>query len=255
MRLEGKVALISGGARGMGAAEAKLFSREGAKVVIADVLEAEGRQTEAEINETGGDAIFVSLDVTSQSDWDAAISRTVEQFGKLDVIVNNAGIASRVSIEETTVEEWDRILDINSKGVFLGTKAAITQMKSQGTGGSVINISSISGNIGQDNVAAAYNASKGAVRIFSKSAAVQYARDGIRVNTIHPGPIQTPMTQQGWEGAETFGEQEYVATENAPLGRYGKPEEVAYGALYLASDESSYVTGAELVIDGGYTAQ
>ena len=255
MRLEGKVALISGGARGMGAAEAKLFSREGAKVVIADVLEAEGRQTEAEINETGGDAIFVALDVTKQSDWDAAISRTVEQFGKLDVIVNNAGISSRVSIEDTTVEEWDRIIDINSKGVFLGTKAAITQMKSQGTGGSVINISSISGNIGQDTVAAAYNASKGAVRIFSKSAAIQYAGDGIRVNTIHPGPIQTPMTQAGWEGADTFGEQEYVATENAPMGRYGKPEEVAYGALYLASDESSYVTGAELVIDGGYTAQ
>ncbi|CAI8047630.1 Cyclopentanol dehydrogenase [Geodia barretti] len=176
MRLEGKVALISGGARGMGAAEAKLFSREGAKVVIADVLEAEGRQTEAEINEMGGDAIFVTLDVTKQSDWDAAISKTIEQFGKLDVIVNNAGIASRVSIEETTVEEWDRILDINSKGVFLGTKAAIIQMKSQGAGGSVINISSISGNVGQDTVAAAYNASKGAVRIFSKSAAIQYAR-------------------------------------------------------------------------------
>ena len=218
MRLEGKVALISGGARGMGAAEAKLFSREGAKVVIADVLEAEGRQTEAEINETGGDAIFVTLDVTKQSDWDAAVSRAVEQFGKLDIIVNNAGIS------------WDRIIDINSKGVFLGTKAAITQMKSQGTGGSVINISSISGNIGQDTVAAAYNASKGAVRIFSKSAAIQYARDGIRVNTIHPGPIQTPMTREGWEGAETFGDQEYVATENAPMGRYGKPEEVAYGA-------------------------
>ena len=255
MRLEGKVALISGGARGMGAAEAKLFSREGAKVVIADVLEAEGRQTEAEINEMGGDAIFVTLDVTKQSDWDAAISKTIEQFGKLDVIVNNAGIASRVSIEDTTVEEWDRILDINSKGVFLGTKAAIIQMKSQGAGGSVINISSISGNIGQDTVAAAYNASKGAVRIFSKSAAIQYAAEGIRVNTIHPGPIQTPMTQAGWEGADTFGEEEYVATDNAPMGRYGKPEEVAYGALYLASDESSYVTGAELIIDGGYTAQ
>ena len=255
MRLEGKVALITGGARGMGAAEAKLFSQEGAKVVIADVLEAEGHQTEAEINETGGDAIFVALDVTKQSAWDAAISRTIEQFGKLDVIVNNAGVASRVSIEETTVGEWDRIMDINAKGVFLGTKAAIIQMKSQGTGGSVINISSISGNVGQEGVAAAYNASKGAVRIFSKSAAIQYAADGIRVNTIHPGPIQTPMTREGWEGAETFGEQDYAATENSPMGRYGKPEEVAYGALYLASEESSYVTGAELVIDGGYTAQ
>ena len=255
MRLEGKVALISGGARGMGAAEAKIFSREGAKVVIADVLEAEGRQTEAEINETGGDAIFVTLDVTKQADWDAAISRTIEQFGKLDVIVNNAGVVSRTSIEETTVEEWDRVMDINAKGVFLGTKAAITQMKSQGAGGSVINISSISGNIGQENVAAGYNASKGAVRIFSKSAAVQYAADGIRVNTIHPGPIQTPMTQAEWEDAETFGDNDFVVVDNTPLGRYGKPEEVAYGALYLASDESSYVTGAEIVIDGGYTAQ
>ena len=253
MRLEGKVALISGGARGMGAAEAKLFSREGAKVVIADVLDTEGRQTEAEINETGGDAIFVTLDVTRQSDWDDVISRTVQQFGRLDIIVNNAGVASRTSIEETTVEEWDRVMDINAKGVFLGTKAAITQMKSQGTGGSIINISSISGNVGQENVAAGYNASKGAVRIFSKSAAVQYAADRIRVNTIHPGPIQTPMTQAGWEDAEEI--DGYVPNDTAPLGRYGKPEEVAYGALYLASDESSYVTGAEIVIDGGYTAQ
>ena len=253
MRLEGKVALITGGARGMGAAEAKTFSREGAKVVICDVLEADGQQTEAEINETGGDAIFVKLDVTQQSEWDAAISRTVEQFGKLDIIVNNAGVASNSSIEETTIEEWDRVMDINAKGVFLGTKAAITQMKSQGTGGSVINISSISGNVGQDGVAAAYNSSKGAVRIFSKSAAIQHAKDGIRVNTIHPGPIQTPMTQAGWENAERVGD--FFVQQSTPMGRYGKPEEVANGALFLASDESSYVTGAELVIDGGYTAQ
>ena len=253
MRLEGKVALITGGARGMGAAEAKMFSREGAKVVICDVLEADGQQTEAEINETGGDAIFVKLDVTQQSEWDAAISRTVDQFGKLDIIVNNAGVASNLSIEETTIEEWDRVMDINAKGVFLGTKAAITQMKSQGTGGSVINISSISGNVGQDGVAAAYNSSKGAVRIFSKSAAIQHAKDGIRVNTIHPGPIQTPMTQAGWENAERVGD--FFVQQSTPMGRYGKPEEVANGALFLASDESSYVTGAELVIDGGYTAQ
>ena len=253
MRLEGKVALITGGARGMGAAEAKMFSREGAKVVICDVLEADGQQTEAEINETGGDAIFVKLDVTQQSEWDAVISRTVEQFGKLDIIVNNAGVASNLSIEETTIEEWDRVMDINAKGVFLGTKAAIMQMKSQGTGGSVINISSISGNVGQDGVAAAYNSSKGAVRIFSKSAAIQHAKDGIRVNTIHPGPIQTPMTQAGWENAERVGD--FFVQQSTPMGRYGKPEEVANGALFLASDESSYVTGAELVIDGGYTAQ
>ncbi len=253
MRLEGKVALISGGARGMGAAEAKLFAREGAKVVIADVLEDDGRRTEAEIAEMGGEAVFVKLDVTQQADWDAAVGVAVERFGKLDVIVNNAGVASRDSIEDTTVEEWDRVMDINAKGVFLGTKAAISQMRRQGGGGSVINISSISGNVGQDSVSAGYNASKGAVRIFSKSAAVQYAPEGIRVNTIHPGPIQTPMTRAGWENAERIGD--YAVTDNTPLGRYGKPEEVAYGALYLASDESSYVTGAELIIDGGYTAQ
>ena len=253
MRLEGKVALITGGARGMGAAEAKLFSREGAKVVIADVLEDEGRQTEAEINEIGGDAIFVRLDVTQQSEWDAAISRTIEQFGKLDIVVNNAGITFRNAIEDTSVEDWHRVMDINAKGVFFGTKAAIAQMKSQGTGGSIVNISSISGNIGQDTVSAAYNASKGAVRIFTKSAAVQHAADGIRVNTIHPGPIETPMTADSRADAERIGE--YTVSDNTPMGRYGKPEEVAYGALFLASEESSYVTGSEIVIDGGYMAQ
>ena len=254
MRLEGKVALITGGARGMGAAEAKLFSREGAKVVIADILEDEGRQTEAEINETGGDAIFIKLDVSQQSDWDAAIERTVEQFGKLDVIVNNAGIASGFTIEETTVEHWDQIMDVNAKGVFLGTKAAIAQMLSQDGGGSIINISSVSGMIGQKGVSAAYNASKGAVRIFTKSAAVQYASDGIRVNSIHPGGTVTPMTQQVWQGSE-IDDDGFVLAPEIPLGRAAKPEEIAYGALYLASDDSSYVTGAELVIDGGFTAQ
>ena len=254
MRLEGKVALITGGARGMGAAEAKLFSREGAKVVIADILEDEGPQTEAEINETGGDAIFIKLDVSRQSDWDAAIERTVEQFGKLDVIVNNAGIASGFTIEETTVEHWDQIMDVNAKGVFLGTKAAIAQMLSQDGGGSIINISSVSGMIGQKGVSAAYNASKGAVRIFTKSAAVQYASDGIRVNSIHPGGTVTPMTQQVWQGSE-IDDDGFVLAPEIPLGRAAKPEEIAYGALYLASDDSSYVTGAELVIDGGVTAR
>ena len=254
MRLEGRVALITGGARGMGAAEAKLFSREGAKVVIADILEDEGRQTEAEINETGGDAIFIRLDVTQQSDWDAAIQRTVEQFGKLDVIVNNAGIASGSSIEEMTVEHWDQMMNVNAKGVFLGTKAAIVQMLSQGGGGSIINTSSVSGIIGQAGVSAAYNASKGAVRIFTKSAAVQYARDGIRVNSLHPGGTMTPMTQQLWQSTERD-EDGFVLTPNTPLGRAARPEEIAYGALFLASDESSYVTGTELVMDGGFTAQ
>lgn len=253
MRLKGKVALITGGARGMGAAEARIFAQEGAKVIIADILEDDGRQTEALINETGGDAVFVRLDVARREDWDAAISVAVERFGKLDILVNNAGVGVVGSIEDTTVEAWDAVMDVNAKGVFLGTQAAIEGMRRQGTGGSIINISSISGMIGQTQVNAGYNASKGAVRIFTKTAAVQCAADGIRVNSIHPGPIQTAMTQDGWESAERDGD--FALTDSAPMGRYGKPEEVAYGALYLASDESSFVTGAELVIDGGVTAQ
>ena len=250
MRLEGKVAIISGGARGMGASEAKLFAREGAKVVIGDVLEDEGRKTEAEINETGGQALFVRLDVTSQADWDAIVATAVQRFGGLDILVNNAGILVSSSIEDMTVEMWDQVMDVNAKGVFLGTKAAIVQMKRTG-GGSIINISSISGMIGQDNTNAGYNASKGAVRIFTKSAAVQYASENIRVNSIHPGPIATPMTAAGRDDPDRV----RLTEERTPMGRYGEPEEVAYGVLFLASDESSYMTGSELVIDGGYTAQ
>ena len=253
MRLDGKVALITGGARGMGAAEARIFAREGAKVVIADILEDEGKRTEALINEAGGDAVFVRLDVTRQADWDAAVSAAVERFGKLDILVNNAGIGIGGTIEDMSVETWDAVMDVNANGVFLGTKAAMERMRAQGTGGSIVNISSISGIIGQSEVNAGYNASKGAVRVFTKSAALQGAADGIRVNSVHPGPIQTAMTQDGWESAERDGD--FALTDSAPMGRYGKPEEVAYGALYLASDESSFVTGAELVIDGGYTAR
>ena len=250
MRLDGKVAIISGGARGMGAAEAKLFAREGAKVVICDVLEDEGRQTEAQINEVGGDAVFVKLDVTSQAEWENAVNTAVERFGKLDILVNNAGIIVESTIEDMTVELWDRVMDVNAKGVFLGTKAAIPHMKRAG-GGSIVNISSISGIIGQDNVNAGYNASKGAVRIFTKAAAVQYAADNIRVNSIHPGPIATPMTAEGRNDPERV----RLTEERTPLGRYGEPEEVAYAVLFLASDEASYVTGSEVVVDGGYTAQ
>ena len=174
MRLENKVALISGGARGMGAVEAHLFAHEGAKVVIGDVLEEEGRQTEAAVNEAGGECIFVRLDVTSEADWAAAVGEAVSRFGKLDVLVNNAGISSTGGIEELTVEDWDRTLDINTKGVFLGTKAAIPEMRRAG-GGSIINISSGAGIAPAPGTSGAYAASKGAVRIFSKSTAVQYA--------------------------------------------------------------------------------
>ena len=250
MRLEGKVAIISGGARGMGAAEAKLFAREGAKVIICDVLEDEGRQTEAEINEVGGDAVFVKLDVTSQDEWENAVNTAIERFGKLDILVNNAGIIVQSTIEDMTVELGDKVMDVNAKGVFLGTKTAIPHMKEAG-GGSIVNISSISGIVGQDNVNAGYNASKGAVRIFTKAAAVQYAKENIRVNSIHPGPIATPMTAEGRSDPERVA----LTAERTPLGRYGEPEEVANAVLFLASDEASYVTGSEIVVDGGYTAQ
>ena len=250
MRLENKVALISGGARGMGAVEARLFAAEGAKVVIGDVLEEEGRQTEAAVNEAGGDCVFVRLDVTSEVDWSAAVATAVARLGKLDILVNNAGISSTGRIEDLTVEEWDRTLDINTKGVFLGTKAAIPEMRKAG-GGSIVNISSGAGIAPAPGTSGAYAASKGVVRILSKSTAVQYARENIRCNSVHPGPIETPMLRSARGSApqleDTIG--------RVPLRRIGRPEEIAYGVLYLASDEASFVTGSELVIDGGRTAQ
>ena len=250
MRLEGKVAFISGGARGMGAAEARLFAREGARVAIGDILDDLGRQVEAEINETGGEAIYVHLDVTEEEEWQRAVSTTVERFGGLHVLVNNAGVVSWGTLEDTTVAEWDRVMDVNAKGVFLGTRAAVAEMR-KGGGGSIINISSISGNIGQDIIQPVYNASKGAVRIFTKSTAVQYAKEGIRVNSVHPGSVDTPMTQ----GRRSDPEQTEERLSRIPLGRVAKPEEIAYGALFLASDESSFMTGSELIMDGGFTAQ
>jgi len=249
MRLEGKVALISGGSRGMGAAEAQLFAQEGAKVVIGDILVDEGRRTEAQINETGGECVFVPLDVTDETQWANAVSEAVARFGRLDILVNNAGISGRSNVEDTTVEMWDRVMDINAKGVFLGTKAVIPQMRKLG-GGSIINISSIYGIVGSGG-SAAYHASKGAVRLFTKSTAIQYARESIRSNSIHPGPIATPMT----ETSRAEREINQRMLDGTPMGRWARPEEVAYGALYLASDESSFVTGSELVIDGGWTAQ
>ena len=191
MRLEGKVALISGGARGQGAAEARLFAREGAKVVIGDILDAEGQQVEAEIAESGGECVYVHLDVTSEEEWQNAVSRAVAQFGKLDVLVNNAGIFPPARIEDTTEELWDRVMDINGKGVFLGTKCAIPEMRKAG-GGSIINISSTAGLRGSPT-AAAYGASKGAVRLLTKSTAIQYAGENIRANSVHPGIIETDM--------------------------------------------------------------
>ena len=260
MRLEGKVALISGGARGQGAAEARLFAREGAAVVIGDILDEEGLKLEAEIRELGGRATYVHLDVTEPEQWESAVNRAEGEYGKLDILVNNAGIGSvstggldAPKIDGTSAEIWDRIMDVNSKGVFLGTKAAIPALRAAG-GGSIVNISSIAGMVGlapANGAAAAYASSKGSVRLLTKSIAVQYGPEGIRCNSVHPGFIETAMTELR---LSIPGARESAIAET-PLRRIGTVDDIANGVLFLASDESSFMTGSELVLDGGWTAQ
>ena len=250
-RLDGKVALISGGARGQGAAEARMFASEGACVVFGDILDDEGRRVEAEILELGGQATYVHLDVTQEADWAAAVNRAVSEYGKLDVLVNNAGIVLGRSIEEMTVEEWDRLFDVNAKSVFLGTKASLGAMRDAG-GGSIVNISSTAGLVGNDYNLAGYSSTKGAVRLFTKSTAIQHARDGIRCNSVHPGPIDTPMLAESRRGRGALTDEQQ--RQRTPLGRIGQPEDIAFAVIYLASDESSFVTGSEVVVDGGRTA-
>ncbi len=247
-RLDGKVALISGGARGQGATEVKLFAREGAKVVLGDLLDDQGRKVEAEVRGSGGEATYVHLDVTREADWRAAVDTAVTLYGKLDVLVNNAGILLLKGIEETSEEEWDRIMAVNSKGVFFGTKHAIPAMRRAG-GGSIINIASTAGLAGHGSPA--YTATKGAVRLFSKTTAIHHAKEKIRCNTVHPGPTDTPMMQDMLSDPSLREAQ----VRQVPLGRVAVPEDIAYGVLYLASDESSFVTGSDLVIDGGVTAR
>ncbi|MEC8857311.1 MAG: glucose 1-dehydrogenase [Chloroflexota bacterium] len=250
MRLQYKVALISGGARGIGAAITKMFAQEGAKLVIGDVLEEEGQRTANEVADGGGECFFVKLDVTSESDWEQATREVVTRFGRLDILVNNAGISARGNVEETSEAIWTRTMDINVKGAFLGSRQAIPIMRTGG-GGSIINISSGAGIAPQPGTSGAYAASKGAVRIFSKSTAVQYAKENIRCNSVHPGPIETDMLRATRPNENNLQRMMW----RVPLGRFGRAEEIAYGVLYLASDESSFVTGSELVIDGGRTAQ
>ena len=221
---------------------------EGAKVVFGDILDEQGKQVEAAIRQAGGEATYVHLDVTQEADWQQAVATAVSTYGKLDILVNNAGILRRDGIEETTKELWDTILAVNATGVFLGTKYAIPEMRKAG-GGSIVNISSISGMVALGGPA--YNASKGAVRVFTKVTAVHHADDNIRCNSIHPGPVRTPMTESTYSDPEMLERR----LRDMPLGRLGTSEDIAYGVLYLASDEAAYVTGAELVIDGGYTAQ
>jgi len=249
-RLDGKVALISGGARGQGATETRLFVREGAAVVFGDILDEEGKKVEAEIRASGGQATYVHLNVTREADWRTAVATATTTYGKLNVLVNNAGILFRAKIEDTTEADWDRIMAVNVKGVFLGTKCAIPAMRQAG-GGSIVNISSTAGLVGSPGETAAYIATKGAVRLFTKATAIQHAKESIRCNSVHPGPIATDMIKEMLENRAAWQER----LRRLPMGRVGTPEEVAYGVLYLASDESSYVTGSELVIDGGTTAE
>ena len=255
MRLDGKVALITGAATGVqgelmgfGGTTARLFVREGAKVVLGDINEELGEKTAAQIREGGGHAIFVRLDVTAEQDWINAVQVTVSHFGRLDVLVNNAGTVAGGLVEETPAGVWEAQMDVHAKGAFLGTKHAIPEMRKAG-GGSIINVSSIAGLVG--TLATAYCAGKGANRLLAKATAIQYAKDKIRVNSVHPGYVETPMTYAHFQEAEARD----WRLARTPMGRFGTAQEIANGILYLASDESSYVTGSELVIDGGLTAQ
>ena len=245
-RLDGKVALITGAARGQGESEARLFAREGARVVVADVLVDEGQRVASSIVASGAEAIFVKLDVTDPDEWTEIVRHTVQTYQRLDILLNNAGIAQRHGLQDTSPEEWDRVMAINARGVFLGMKYTIPAMLQNG-GGSVINVSSTSGLVGFPG-GTAYHSAKGAVRLLTKATAAEYAKQGVRVNSIHPGIIETPMT------VNMAPERLQAIVDRTPMGRRGTPMEIAYGALFLASDESSFMTGAELVIDGGFTA-
>jgi NAD(P)-dependent dehydrogenase (short-subunit alcohol dehydrogenase family) len=251
-RVKGKVAIVTGGAGGLGKAHSLLLAKEGAKVVVTDMDEAQAERVADEINKQGGEAIFIKHDVSKEVEWSRVIRETLERFGKLDILVNNAGVNVWKKIEDTSLDEWRWLMSINLDGVFLGTKYAIGAMKKSG-GGSIINISSVAGMIGTLDTSA-YHASKGGVRIFTKAAALECSKAGydynIRVNSVHPGVIKTQMV----EGLMNDEEKRKTALSWHPIGRFGEPEDIAYGVLYLASDESKFITGAELVIDGGWTA-
>ena len=256
MRLEGKVALISGAASGVagelmgfGGAAARMFCQEGAKVILGDINTDGGERTAAQIRAAGGDAQFVKLDVTREADWAAAVAAAIAAYGRLDILVNNAGTGARYTVEETTEAAWDGQMDVHAKGAFLGIKHAVPELLKAG-GGAIVNISSIYGIVGSPT-STAYHAAKGAIRLLTKSAAIQYAGDNIRVNSIHPGYCHTPLTDGSYQNERHFA----WINERIPIGRVGSADDIAYGIVFLASDEASFITGAELVIDGGTTAQ
>lgn len=246
MRLKDKVAIITGAAHGMGEAEARLFAREGAAVVIADVLVREGEAVAADISASQGRARFIRTDVTSEADWQRLIAETIATYGRLDILVNNAGISGSAVGDDSSLEGWQKLLSINATSAFLGTKLAAAEMAKAGRG-SIVNISSIMGIVGSESGHPGYPASKAAVRNLTKAAALRYGPQGVRVNSVHPGymPPMLNATNAGGRAAKIA---------ETPLRRLGEPIEVAYGVLFLASDEASFVTGAELVIDGGYIA-
>ncbi len=234
---------------GLGGASARLFIREGAKVVLTDVNDEIGEKTAAQIREAGGEATYLHLDVTNEREWQQAVAKTIELYKRLDVLVHSAGVTFRTTVEDTTEELWNIQMNVHAKGAFFGTKHSIPEMRKVG-GGSIILISSLAGLVGGGS-STGYHTAKGAMRIFAKTAAVQYASENIRVNSIHPGFVLTPM----FEPLMHEPDQVESRLAKVPMGRLGEPEEIANAILFLASDESSFVTGAELPIDGGYTAQ
>jgi 3(or 17)beta-hydroxysteroid dehydrogenase len=252
-RVKDKVAIITGAAGGLGKAEALILTREGAKAVLTDIDETGLQKAAEEIRETGAKVIFIKHDVTSESEWSKVIGRAFEEFGRLDVLVNNAGVIIYKKIIDTSLAEWKWLISVNLDGVFLGTKFAIEAMRKSG-GGSIINIASVAGLIGNPD-ASAYHASKGGVRLFTKAAAIECSKAGydynIRVNSIYPGVINTAMADALRDDVEKYN----TALSWHPMGHFGEPEDVAYGVLYLASDESKFLTGSELVIDGGWTSR
>jgi len=248
MRLSDRVAIVTGAASGMGAATARLFAREGAKVIVADVLEAEGRELAAAIAAERGQARFQRLDVASAAAWEAAVAAALADYGRLDILINNAGISGS-DPDRLSVATWEAQMRVNATGVFLGMRAVIPEMQKERRG-AIVNISSISGIVGQDFVHMGYNAAKGAIRAMTKAAAVQFAKDGIRVNSVHPG-LMPPMRTSQLSADPSV---RAAMLKAIPMRREGRIEEVASANLFLASDEASYITGVELPVDGGYLA-
>ncbi|HET9952684.1 MAG TPA: glucose 1-dehydrogenase [Candidatus Eisenbacteria bacterium] len=253
-RLQGKVAIVTGGARGIGAATCLKMAREGASVVVADVIDDEGEAVAAALAKEGGKALYVHLDVSSEPQWNDAMRGALRAFGALHVLVNNAGIARTEDVEQETLEGFRKIIDVNQIGAWLGMRAAVPQLRKSG-GGAIVNVSSIYGFIGGRGEAIAYQSSKGALRQMTKNAAVRYAAEKIRVVSIHPGFIETPMIAPLLKGdANVPGSLAEFIVSHTPLGRVGRAEEVANVIAFVASDEASYMTGTEILVDGGYTA-